>query len=207
MTTYGMRPEAAPRGGLSLRAPLLLALLSLPAAALPAREIEIERAAAHRIDEAWYLDAKINFAFHDDVIEALNNGVDLRIDIDILIRERREWLWDKAVGKSVIELKLEYRPLADLYIVTHLASRERVRFHGLEAALRYLGDIDRHRLPDMGLPAHGLPDRGRPAAGKTYSGRIRARLNLQHLPPPLRPVAYLSGRWRADSAPYVWSFH
>ena len=184
---------------LSLSLPLALPLGSSPAAAAAAAaapEIRIEHAAASLISEAWYLDAKISFAFHADVIEALNNGVDLNIDIDILIRERRRWLWDKVVKKSVIALKLEYQPLADLYIVTRPPGRERVRFHDLESALRHIGGIDKRRLLDASLTP----------PGKQYSGRLSAGLNLKHLPPPLRPVAYISSRWRADSDPYLWSF-
>ncbi|MGI9229515.1 MAG: DUF4390 domain-containing protein [Gammaproteobacteria bacterium] len=174
----------------------LLLLLSLPAAALPAQEIEIQHAGSNLISDAWYLDAKISFEFHADVIEALNNGVDLNIDIDILIREKRRWLWDKVIKESTIKFKLEHQPLADLYIVTHLSNYERVQFDDLRPALAYLGEISNYLLLDAQTTD----------AGKRYSGSISARLDVEALPPPLRPVAYLSNRWQVDSNPYVWSF-
>ena len=38
-----------------------------------------------------------------------------------------------------------------------------------------------------------------------YYGRLRASLDIEALPPPLRPVAYLSTDWRLGSTWYAWS--
>lgn len=161
-----------------------------------AEEIEVEYANTNLISDAWYLDARINFEFHDDVVEALNHGVDLNIDIDILIKEQRKWLWDKVIKEGVIKFKLEHQPLANLYIVTHLSNYERIQFDDLNLALSYLGNINNYLLLDASMID----------TEKKYSGRISARLNVEDLPPPLKPVAYISSRWQVNSNPYFWSF-
>ncbi len=172
---------------------LLLILLMAPASA---EDIQVAYAHASRVADAWYLDARIDFAFHDDVTAALNAGVDLSIDIQILIKEQRTWLWDKVIKESLIKFKLVHQPLANLYIVTHVSNHQRVQFDDLQLALRYLGTINHHRLLNAAMidPA------------KDYISHISVRLNMEDLPPALKPVAYLSNRWRLNSQDYIWHF-
>ena len=46
--------------------------------------------------------------------------------------------------------------------------------------------------------------RERLSAGADYAARIRARLDIEALPSPLRPIAYLSPKWRLDSGWFEW---
>jgi hypothetical protein len=46
---------------------------------------------------------------------------------------------------------------------------------------------------------------GQVPAGK-YRGRLRLRLDIEALPAPLRPIAYISPSWRLSSGWYEWVF-
>ena len=95
---------------------------------------------------------------------------------------------------STISYQLEHHPLSGHYLVTNLNNYQRKHFQNLRGALDYLGKIE--NLP-LFLREDILPDR-------VYIGRMRARLNIQKLPASLRPLAYLSPKWRMSSQWYKW---
>ena len=43
--------------------------------------ITVEHASSQLVDDSYYLDARVNFSLHDDLLEALDHGVDLDIRI------------------------------------------------------------------------------------------------------------------------------
>ncbi len=161
---------------------------------LAAQGITVEQASSELVNESYLLDARINFSFDKKVLEALEHGVALNIDIIIRVKQKRVWIWDPIIRENILKLKLEYHPLSDHYLLTNLTTGNRYQHRSLEQALTELGTINDHILINSNM----LKD------DTIYKGFIKAKLNIENLPPPLRPVAYISKQWQLKSPWYQW---
>ena len=179
-------------------APLLALLLwlSLPAPAY-SQGIEFQQLESTLVGGIYLLDARIKYDFNDEILEALEHGVSLRIDIIIRIKMKRKWLWDRKISEKVINFKLERHPLSDHYLVTNLNSGNRYQLQTLSEALTVLGTIKNYKL----IEAAELEK------DEKYRGDIMAKLNIESLPPPLRPVAYASKQWQLKSPRRKWDLN
>ena len=172
----------------------VLLLACLLATTVWGAEFQVLNAETRLLREVYLLDADIDYEFSEASLEALENGVPLTINLEIEVLLQRDWLWDETVASLQQRFKLEYHALADQYVVTNLNSDELKSFPTRGTAIDFLGHIEDFPLLDHGLME---PD-------KKYYGRLRARLDIESLPAPLRPMAYLSGDWRLTSEWYVW---
>ncbi|MDE0285185.1 MAG: DUF4390 domain-containing protein, partial [Gammaproteobacteria bacterium] len=64
-------------------------ILLFSASLWAAEEVTVERVSSEVVDGACYVDARINFNLHDDLLEALDHGVELDARIIIRVREKR----------------------------------------------------------------------------------------------------------------------
>lgn len=144
--------------------------------------------------DIYMLDAKIDYQLSAEVLDALNNSVPLTIALQIEVRRKRPLLWDETVASWLQHYRLEYHALAQQYVVTQLNNGTVRSFPTRHAATDFIGRIQNFPLIDRRL----LP------AGSEYYGQIRASLDIESLPAPLRPVAYLSKNWRLTSEWYQW---
>ena len=94
----------------------------------------------------------------------------------------RKWLWDKTIRQAALSQKLEHQPLSDQYLVTDLNTGIKRHFQSLQHALEFMGTINNY--PFFELTAL--------EQGKTYTAQVRARLNTESLPTPLRLSAISS---------------
>jgi len=147
-------------------------------------------------DKVYYLDARIEYALSDKALEALHKGVPITIMLDIEIDRNREYLWDESVTELEQRYQLEYHALSKQYIVHNLNSGSRHSFPSLNVALSVLGTI-------VDLP---LLDKNLLEPGQQYTARMRAVLDINTLPVPLRLLAYLTSGWDLSSEWYTWSF-
>ncbi len=154
----------------------------------------ILEASTRLVDEVYRLDARVAFDFSADAIEALDNGVPLVVELQIEIYEPRDLLWDRDVATLYRRHRIEYRALADRYVLTNLNTGEVSNHTNLPAALALLGRVRDFPMLDRRLLQVGL----------SYRARLRARLDVEALPLPLRPVAYLSNAWDLTSAWHDW---
>ena len=153
-------------------------------------------AATTKLEGGVYrLDARIDYHFSKPALEALQNGVPLIIALEMEVRRRRSWVWNETVYSLSQRFKLEYHALSRQYLVNNLNSKERRGFSSRAAALQFMGQIN-------GFP---LLDRGLLARDERYEGALRAWLDIESLPAPLRVFAYLSDDWRLTSEWYTWS--
>lgn len=172
---------------------LFFCLIILPVN-LYAEGIEIKRAETFLQDDTYYLNAEIDYKFSNEAIEALEHGVALYINIEIKTEKERAFLWNKLVASSTIHYRLEYHPLSQRYLVTELNHFKRDDFRQLNSALNYLGEIsDWPLLKQEKLQKQGI-----------YHTALRARLDIESLPAPLRPIAFVSSRWRLASKWHEW---
>ena len=151
-------------------------------------------ASTRLVSEVYLLDARIAFDFSPEAIEALDNGVPLTVELQIEVLETSDLLWDSTVATLSQRDSIEYRALADLYLVTNLNTGELSSHTNLGAALAVLGQV-------VNFP---MLDRRLLRVGSRYSARLRARLDVESLPLPLRPMAYLSSRWGLTSDWHEW---
>lgn len=155
---------------------------------------EVSSATTRLEGGVYRLSAQIEYRFSNAALDALQNGVPLTVEIEMEVRRRRPWLWDETVYALAQRFQLEYHPLSRQYLVNNLNSGERRGFPTRTAALRFMGRISDFPLLDRSLL---LED-------ERYEGALRARLDLETLPAPLRLFAYLSEDWRLSSDWYTW---
>lgn len=175
------------------RAVAVLAWLIIPASAW-SQGIDFKNLNSTLVGGVYLLDARIKYDFNDEVLEALEHGVSLRIDIIIRIKKKRKWLWDKKIREDVINYKLDRHPLSNHYLVSNLNSGNRYQLQSLDDALTVMGTIKNYKL----IEARDLQKNA------SYMGDILAKLNIESLPPPLRPVAYASKHWQLKSPRKKW---
>ena len=175
---------------------LLCALLWL-SPALQAEGFHIGEMKVRLQDQLYLLDANIYFDFTGDAAAALVNGVPLTIQITIHIERPRRWWWNNRLVTLEQRLSLQYHALSEQYLVQNLNSGARYAFHSPQAAMHALGWMRDFPLLDAQLLEQG----------EEHLLRMQAQLDIESLPSPLRPIAYISASWRRNkSGWYQWSF-
>lgn len=147
------------------------------------------------VNGMYIVDGRVRFTLTDDMHKALDSGIALVFDIEVEIRRTDGWLWDEVVARSVQRISLEHHALSGTYVVNNSTSRLRQSFRNLDEALIALGDRSNLAISE---------ERHLPKPGP-YEGRMRVVLDLQTLPAPLRPIAYLSPSWPLHSDWYEWT--
>ena len=140
-------------------------------------------------DGVYYLNADIQFELNDAVREALENGVAVTVVFEAGVQRSRTWGWDQAIAELSARYSIEYYALSSRYVLRNLELGTSKSFRRLEGLLSELGAIRDFPLVDAKL--FNPTD--------TYTVRVRARLDIESLPAPLRPLAYLSALWRLST--------
>jgi hypothetical protein len=176
---------------------LALFLSMAPASADTEQTVEVLSVASSVYDGWHVLDASIHFEFDTELLEALEHGVQLEIEVLIEIRRQRKWLWDPVISSHRLGFTLQHHPLTGAYVVAEPVAHTRREFPDARAALNFLGTIRNYHLLNAGL----LDPAG------AYDGYLMARLNIDALPAPLQPAAYVSRKWRVESDWLKWELH
>ena len=171
-----------------------------PAAGDTAREAPggngfvVQHAALRAAGGGYVVDARIDFAFSEDNLEAMRNGVALTVIVDIEVRRERGQWWDETLVARELRYRIETNVLTGRYRVRNLDDGSTRNYRSLEETTEALGDL-------KSVPVIA---RERLSADARHAARIRARLDIEALPSPLRPIAYLSPRWRLNSGWFEW---
>ena len=170
----------------------LLALLSPPPA--QAAEAFVIKSLETRLrDNVYSFSTHIEYGFSDEALVALKNGVPLIIILNIEVQEER-WYWNKTIAELEQGYLLIYHALSEKFIIHNLNSGVQTDYSSLSDALHALGYIDNLPLIDAKLLK---PD-------SRYILRLRSELDIESLPAPMRPLAYISSDWRLQSDWYTW---
>ena len=145
-------------------------------------------------DHVYHLGAKMDLEFSDDALDALRSGVPLIILINIEVQKDRSWWWDKTIAKLEQGYLLLYHALSEKYIIHNLNSGAQNNFVSLNTALHSLGNIQNFPLIDK-----NLLDKD-----DDYYVRLRTYLDIESLPAPMRPIAYISSQWQLESDWFSW---
>lgn len=154
--------------------------------------LEIRDASAQLQDGVWYLSARIDYRLNRDTLEALQNGIPLTFGLLVELTRQRSWLPDEDVAELSQDFELSWQPLSRGYLVRNKNSGDQRAHTTLFAALRDLGRITRLPLIDAAL----LED------GENYELSLRAALDQQQLPGPLRMLAFWDDDFTLESEWY-----
>ena len=154
----------------------------------------VERAALRTVGGLYVADARIECKFSDDSLEAMRNGVPLTVIVEIEVRRKRGQWWDETLAASELGYRLETNVLTGRYRIRNLHDGQMRNFRSLDEMIEALGYLE--SIPVI--------VRNRLSADGRYAARIRARLDIEALPSPLRPIAYLSPDWRLNSGWFEW---
>ena len=170
---------------------LLLCCLALPALA---GDTEIREVRTLLSDGVYRLGARIDFNLNDTLQQALQNGVPLVLELRIEVIREREWLWSERAAHLRQRFGLQYHALTRRYLVDNYSTDVQYSFLELDEALDYIGNIYDLPLIDANLlsPEH------------SYWVRMRADLDIESLPTPVRLWAYLGSDWSLQSEWQQW---
>ena len=164
------------------------------AAAAEAPQFVVRSAGTVLIDKVYHLNAKIDYQFSDEALDALDNGVPLVVELAIEIERSRDYVWNETVASLRQRYQLAYEALTQRYVVTNLNSGADNYYPNRAASISALGDVN--TLPIL-VESLQSPD-------QNYIVNLQASLDLEALPVPMRVIGYFSSNWRIASEWYSW---
>ncbi len=183
--------------------PLLFALMatlclaSAPASAQEQAEpgFVIRTAFTDLVDGTHLLYADIDYGLGDSALDALENGVPLTFEVEVLVIRARSWWFDKTVVEINQQYELVYHPISDRFVIRNLNTGQQTSYVNFRSAATELGRISEMRIiEDAALNE-----------GDEYQVRLRVRLVVEAFSGPVRWVAMLFPRWRLVSEWYAWT--
>lgn len=159
-----------------------------------AAEFTISKASARLQDGAYLVDATIAYDFSAAALEALENGVPLTVELHLEVRREGAWVWEPDVVDARLRSQIRFSPLLGTYQVTNVDSGQHRSFASRDRAIAALGEVK-----DLTLVSADVLD---PA--EVYRVDMRVTLDIEALPLPLRPRAYLSPDWNLSSEWSRW---
>ncbi len=155
---------------------------------------QVRSAVAQLRDGVYYLNAVVDYRLSTEAVDALNSGVPLGIRLDVEIIHPRRWWFDDDDVALQQSYQVDYHALSERYTVLNVNSGDQASFGSLFAALQFLGRVERLPLVDTAVLDD---DRG-------YYVRMRASLDQEQLPGPLRLLAFWRRDWAIASEWYRW---
>ncbi len=153
------------------------------------REVQIEKQG-----NQYLLSMQVDYQLSEIALEALSNGVPLTLEVRMLVEKVWGSFWEQPPAEHRLRYQIRYLALTDLYRVVDLQSGDEESFVTRDAALHTLGDLQRMQLVTTDELS---PD-------EEYHVRLRAELDIESLPLPLRPLAYLGKGWKLTSEWSQW---
>jgi hypothetical protein len=174
----------------------MLLLWMLTAAPQASAEFSVKEVRAREEGDMLVMDARIDYGFSEEALEALDNGVPLTVDVHIQLRGVEDWVWDESLVDQRLRYVIRYKPLSERYLVSRLpADGGGISYVTRDAAIAALGEIEGLQLVSR--------DRLRKEGGP-FEIQVKASLDIDELPLPLKPMAYLLPSWKLSSGWTKW---
>ena len=144
--------------------------------------------------------ANLELSLSDETKEALHKGIPLSIVIELALLRARPLLWKERINRWRFPVQIRYHALSGRYIIEQTGpgptgTDSFGSFRTLADALAAAGGTQRFLISVSNRPLND---------GSDYRLSIRARLDIESLPVPLRLVAYISPSWRLGSGWNQW---
>ncbi len=154
------------------------------------------------VNKSMELSGQLRLDLSAKVEEALDKGIPLAIEVEYRLFRIRKFIWDAQIADWSFTHSIQYHALSRQYLVRgHGLDASSVEsFTTLQEALIFMGTLDGLVLP---LPEQ-LAETIDPKNNHGYRAQVRARLVIESLPAPLRPVAYTSSDWRLNTGWVSW---
>jgi len=149
------------------------------------------------INDVYHVNAKLEYRFSDEALDALNNGVPLIILLNIEVEKQRSWWMNKNIATLEQGYLLLYHALSEKFVLHNLNSGTQENYSSLQSALYALGDLQQLPVLDARLLDKDAK----------YIFKLRSFLDIESLPAPMRPLAYISSQWQLDSDWYKWTLN
>lgn len=156
---------------------------------------EVRSAETRLVDGVHTLDARLQLVLSSEALDALSSGIVLTIELQIEVIRVRNWYVDNLEAELATRFELEYRPLAQRYIVRNLNSGNQDSFATLYSALNNLGQV-------QGLP---VIDDAVLEQDSDYRVRLRALLQTRQYSAPLRMLFFWRDQWQLESEWSEWT--
>lgn len=187
------RPEIAKIRASALAACLLFICAPTAWSASPGLDFSVRHVDTRTEGETWLLDAGIDLEFNRESRVAMESGVPLTVLLEVeVVRER--FLRDEGVRRIRMPYRIQRHALSERYVVTYVPSGKSRTYGAIEDASAMLGTI-------RGLT---LVERAELLPGQIYRARLRARLDIEAMPSPLRPLAWFRSLWRLRDDWFTW---
>jgi len=160
-----------------------------------ASDISVQAARTELVNDMLLISADASFNFSKDALDALNSGIPIFIDLDVRITRPRKFLWDREELHTHRKYLIERHALSEQFIVSETFTGDRGLHRSLELAIEDLGTI-------RALPLAEAKEIDQTSA---YDVSLRLRLDIESLPAPLIPIAYISPSWHMSSGWYQWT--
>lgn len=155
---------------------------------------KVRKAETALVDDVFRLNANIDFHLSKEAKEALQSGVPLVLEIQIQVLRERPWVWNALVAKLTQRYRVHYHALSQRYLVKNLNTGVQSSYRTLDGVLLVIGTLKDFPMLDK----HILE------SAQSYIGKLRADLDIEALPTPIRLWAYSSPKWRLGSGWYEW---
>jgi hypothetical protein len=192
-TPAGRCTRQSPRRGVMLLV-CFLATMGATTAAIAETQVEVRSASLGLDQDVYDLDARLEVRVQDDVREAIEAGLAMRLDYEIELARVRNYLPDATIASLVQSYELSYHALSQRYLVRNLNSGEQDDFGTLQAALDRLSEIRGLPVIDATLVDPSLP----------YEARVRAVVDLNSGSDALSWILFWTDDWSATSEWFEW---
>ena len=159
-------------------------------------ETPVLREVAVGLDEGVYtLDARLDLALSGSARKAVESGLTLRLDYEIVVDRERRYLPDAQVAALAQRYEVSYHALSQRWLVRNLNTGEQHDYGSLDMALARLGEIRDLPILDAALLSPGL----------VYFGRVRAVLDLSTAPDAFGWLLFWADDWSGESEWESWT--
>lgn len=141
------------------------------------------------------LDALIQYPINGRIRTALQDGVTLSFEVDIVISRHRRLWFDETLQTLQLSRELSYHVVSDRYVVRDSGADQQQSFASLESALEQLGRIEHQPV----MVVNQL--RGDPP----FDVAVRAGIRRGRLPAAMRLLAFWRADWYRTSPWYAWT--
>ena len=142
------------------------------------------------------INVSTDLALNETIEDALHRGINLYFLLELSLQRHRFMIWNERISKHGESIVLKYHALSGRYLILDNRGEMRSSFHNIDSALDYIDELGPHDLI--------LPDGFQIQPDANYYVAARIKLNIEALPMPLRPIAYLSSTWRLNSPWILW---
>jgi hypothetical protein len=148
------------------------------------------------VDEGVFeLDAQLDVELPEPARRAVESGLTLRLDYEIVVDRVRRFMPDAEVAALVQRYEVSYHALSQRWLVRNLNTGEHADFGSLDAAVARISEL-------RGLP---ILDTALVEPGPVYQGRIRAVLDLSTAPAAFGWLLFWADDWSAESEWRTWT--